>query len=192
MEIQAHHPSATIFAYLDDTYYLDKGAEARAAALTGEVVTLRLAVVSSNRKKKEGYSLMGDLSEVPGTIRGSPLAQPPADGQYAGGRLLVLKVLGAHIRDTAEASRWLVQRFARKLAPLAEVVLLRDIPGCNVSIQVAQMIRRYCANTWLSYFLRTMDTEVAAAAAALHDQLVGDALHRLLHMHLRRHGSAST
>ena len=46
------------------------------------------------------------------------------------------------------------------------------------------MILRHCTNTSLSYFLRTMDPEATAAAAALHDQLVGDALHRLLHMHL--------
>jgi hypothetical protein len=182
---QALNPATIIAAFLDDTYNLDGVAAALKAGQDGEVATRALAGVTSNRGKQEIYSPTGDLSAVPAGIRGSPTAPPSADGSYAGGRLSVIKVLGTFIGDSAEAARRLTLRVERKLASsLAEVGELRDSGQCNLALQVAMMINRYCANTSLVYFLRTMPLAATEQAARRHDELVGNLFHRLAGTHL--------
>ena len=124
----------------------------------------------SNRKKQEVYSPKGDLSFLPAAVRGSP--------HHADGRLLVIKVLGSFLGDAAEASRRLVERVRRALAPLAGregVCGLHDTRRCNLALQIQMTLNRFCANTSLNYFLRTMPEEATREAARLHDRLIGEA-----------------
>jgi hypothetical protein len=77
-------------------------------------------------------------------------------------------------------SRLLVARVEKKLKPLEQAVLLRDTRSIDVSMQVQMQVNRYCANTSLVYFMRTMGSDVTRAAAARHDALVEQAFHRIL------------
>ena len=113
-------------------------------------------------------------------LRGAPTAPPnPAKG-YGGGRLLSTKVLGAFVGDALECSQRLQRRVRDALADLGDVARLRDTRHCNVSLQVQFEILRHCANTSLVYFLRTMGVAATRDAAALHDQLISDAFHRIV------------
>ena len=47
-------------------------------------------------------------------------------------------------------------------------------------MQVQLSINRFCANTSICYFLRTMSRAATAAAAATHDMLIERALHRII------------
>lgn len=118
-----------------------------------------------------------DLSCLPPTIRGAPTAPPDEARGYAGGRLKCIKVLGAFVGDTLECSRQLVARVEKHLKPLRTAVKLRDTHDIKVAMQVQLEINRFCANTQLVYFLRTMPLAATEAAAARHDQLIGQAFH---------------
>eukprot|EP00966_Prymnesium_polylepis_P042294 982511-Prymnesium_polylepis.3 len=60
------------------------------------------------------------------------------------------------------------------MADLPRVAELRDTPTCTTNMQIQLSINRFCANTRLDYFLRTMPPSVTMAAARLHDKLVLD------------------
>ncbi|EOD19700.1 hypothetical protein EMIHUDRAFT_117918 [Emiliania huxleyi CCMP1516] len=101
---------------------------------------------------------------------------------HADGRLLVIKVLGTFLGDAAEASRRLVERVRRALAPLAGregVCGLHDTRRCNLALQIQVTLNRFCANASLNYFLRTMPEEATREAARLHDRLIGEAFNEL-------------
>jgi hypothetical protein len=68
-------------------------------------------------------------------------------------------------------------RVEKHLKPLTLACQLRDTATCKVAMQVQLEINRFCANTMLNYFLRTMPVEATAAAAARHDELIAEALH---------------
>ena len=92
---------------------------------------------------------------MPPTLRGSPHA--PADGRgYAGGRLLSLKMLGAYLGDMGECSRRLCERVEMVLRPLEKMCRLRDTRREKCAMQVQLEILRFCGNTCINYFLRTM------------------------------------
>ena len=175
LEIQAQCPDTLIVAYLDDTYYLQTPAEALRSMRVGDVVTTAVCGVTSNEAKQEVFSMGGDLAGMPSSIRGAPSAPPDAAADYAGGRLLSIKVLGAFVGDAADCSRRLVARQEKALKPLRRAVRLRDTREIHVAMQVQMMIVRYCANTQLNYFLRAMPLEATAEAAARHDELVWEA-----------------
>ena len=71
-------------------------------------------------------------------------------------------------------------RISKELAPLANVMQLRDTRTCNLSLQVQNEIVRYCANTNLVYFLRTMPPSMTIEAAQEHDRLIASAFHRIV------------
>ena len=54
---------------------------------------------------------------------------------------------------------------------------LQDTRKLDVAQQVKQELLRFCSNTTLNYFLRTMPLAATAAAAAQHDQLIEQAFH---------------
>ena len=87
-------------------------------------------------------------------------------------------MLGTFLGDAAEASRRLVERVRRALAPLAGregVCGLHDTRRCNLALQIQMTLNRFCANASLNYFLRTMPEEATREAARLHDRLIGEA-----------------
>ena len=181
LRTQAAHPDASILCYLDDTYYLQEPDEAHAALLTGEAVSTSECAVRSNRTKQEVYGgAEADMARLPPTLRGAPSAPPDVAKGYAGGRLSCIKVLGAFVGDEAACSARICARVEEALAPLKKAVQVRDTRQINVALQVQHEIVRYCANTSLVYFMRTMGPAAVAAAAGLHDRLVGDALHAIL------------
>ena len=89
-------------------------------------------------------------------------------------------MLGTHLGDTAFTSDKLVARVRKRLAPLAEVVKLRDTANIRTALQVQLEINRFCANTQLIYFMRTMPLEATAEAARVHDELVIEAAMSML------------
>ena len=117
---------------------------------------------------------------MPATLRGSPWAPPDEDKGYAGGRLSSTKVLGAYVGDSSVCATQLCARVAEALAPLEHAVRVRDTRAINVSLQVQHEILRYCANTSLVYFLRTMGVEATRRAAELHDTTIERALHKII------------
>ena len=180
LEIQASHPDTLILAYLDDTYYLNKPAEALAAMRTGDTVTTLLLHVASNTGKQEVYSPAADLAGMPATLRGSPAAPPDEAHGYAGGRLSSIKVLGAFVGESAECSRRLVERVEKSLKPLRLMVRMRDTSDVKVAMQVQLAINRYCANTQLTYFLRAMPLTDTCDAQRKHDQLIWEAANAII------------
>ena len=68
-----------------------------------------------------------------------------------------------------------MKRVEEHLEPLRAAIGLRDAKGINTALQVQLMILRYCANTQLTYFLRTMPPSVTIDAA-LHPWLEGSPL----------------
>ena len=177
---------SSFITYLDDTYYLQLPAEALAAMRTGDVITTELLHVASNTSKQEVYSRAGDLSGMPATIRGAPTAPPNAAAEYAGGELDAVKVLGAYVGKAEACSTKLVARVEKHLKPLEQMVKLRDTSKVKVAMQVQLEINRFCANTQLNYFLRTMPLAATAAAQARHDQLIWRAAQQVVGM---RHAS---
>ena len=181
LEVQARHPDVTMLAFLDDTYYLQEPLQGLAAMRTGAEVTEARTKVKSNLGKQEVYGGPAcDLSPMPAALRGAPTAPPDPDKGYAGGRLVSVKVLGAFLGGVLECSEKLVARVERKLKALEQVPKLRDTTKCNVALQVAMQINRFCANTSLNYFMRTMGSAATRAAAARHDALVEECLFRML------------
>jgi hypothetical protein len=181
LRTQARHPNVFIWAYLDDTYYFQAPCDALAALRSGEELSPILCNVHSNLSKQEAYGgHEADLDEVPATIKGSPHAPPHTASGYPGGRLPVIKVLGTWLGDFYECSRRLVARVEKKLKPLEQVALLRDTRQVHVAMQVQMQVNRYCANTSLIYFLRTMGSDVTRCAAARHDALVEQAFHSIV------------
>ena len=185
LEVQAHHPTTQICAYLDDTYYLQEPSEALAAMHTGARLTARPDVcnVASNTGKQEIFSPRGAdgvLDAMPATLRGSPHAPPNESKGYAGGLLECIKVLGAYVGDDEACSRQLVARVTAHMADLPRVAELQDTPHCRTSLQVQLCMNRFCANTRLVYFLRTMPPSVTRDAARLHDALVARLFHSIV------------
>ena len=68
LETQAAHPDVAIWAYLDDTYYLQVPAMALAAMRTGTERTLEICAVASNLKKQEAFSY-GDSLDLATHVR---------------------------------------------------------------------------------------------------------------------------
>ena len=186
LEIQARHPGTTLVAYLDDTYYLDEPAEALQAMRTGEAVCAddtgeTGCGVVSNLGKQEVYGgPEADLSCMPSSLRGAPSAPADLPKGYDGGRLRCIKVLGAYFGELEACSQKLVARVRKQLAPLTRACKLRDTRRDKVAMQVQLEINRFCGNTSLVYFLRTMGVAATAAAAAVHDMLIEDAFHAIV------------
>jgi hypothetical protein len=157
-----------------------------------------LCGVHSNRGKQEVYARLsvdltcltadrGDelLVELgSGNLRG--VVGAPADEKkgYDGGRLLSTKVLGSFLGDRDECARRLCKRVANTLEPLDNVAKLRDFKDCTSAGQVQHCLTRYCANTSLVYFLRTMGVEATREAAVLHDGVVSTAFFKAVGAHL--------
>ena len=68
----------------------------------------------------------------------------------------------------------------RSASALEAACRLRDTRGCSVSLQVQMEINRFCANSSLVYFLRTMGPAVTRRAALVHDALIEEAFHRIV------------
>ena len=139
------------------------------------------AQVESNYAKQEVLGgARADLSALPSTLRGAPSAPPDESKGYAGGLLPAVRVLGAYLGDAEVAAQLLVARVRKKLRPLEMVCRLRDTRGCSVSMQVQMELLRFCANSSLVYFLRTMGPAVTRRAARVHDALIEEAFHRIV------------
>ena len=57
-------------------------------------------------------------------------------------------------------------------APLQKAIGLHDTKHLKTSLQVQLCILRYCANTQLTYFLRTMPPSVTIDAARRHATII--------------------
>eukprot|EP00966_Prymnesium_polylepis_P135091 3122650-Prymnesium_polylepis.1 len=66
------------------------------------------------------------------------------------------------------------------MADLPRMAKLRDTLSCAISMQVQLSLNRFCANTRLVYFLRTMPPSVTLASARLHDELVLKLFHAII------------
>ena len=87
----------------------------------------------------------------------------------------------AHIigeRDDCAAR--LRSRVEEHLAPLVHAARLRDTKKHNVSLQCQLEVLRFCANTSLVYFLRTMGPAATAEATYVHDKLIAEAWHSIV------------
>ena len=198
LETQARHPDTCVWAYLDDTYYGNEPAKGLAAMRTGGSICPQLCGVQSNLKKQEVYGKAeADLSMLPPTLKGAPSAPPSTDYDaasgvgYAGGRLRSIKVLGAFLGQASECSARLLARVETHLGNLVKVSRLRDTRRDKVALQVQLEINRFCGNTSLVYFLRTMGVEVTRDAAARHDALIEAAFHRIVGTGLATPGQSS-
>ena len=110
----------------------------------------------------------------PADVKGSP--------NHRDGALPGIKVLGSFVGEDSWCSRQLLVRVERALRNLPAMCALRDCgPQLNTAQQIRQMLVRYCANTTLVYFLRTMPPSVTAAAARRHDELIERAFYSLVH-----------
>ena len=181
LEIQARFPEMTITCYLDDTYYIQEPRMAHAALVLGERLATDNCCVRSNRGKQEVYGgPAADLLWVPATVRGACLAPADEAKGYAGGRLRSIKVLGAFIGERADCAKRLRARVEEHLAPLVLAARLRDTQKHNVSLQCQLEILRFCANTSLVYFLRTMGPAATDEATYVHDKLITEAWHAII------------
>ena len=181
LEIQARFPEMTITCYLDDTYYIQEPRMAHAALVQGERLATDKCSVRSNRGKQEVYGgPAADLLWVPATVRGACLAPADEAKGYAGGRLRSIKVLGAFIGERADCAKRLRARVEEHLAPLVLAARLRDTQKHNVSLQCQLEILRFCANTSLVYFLRTMGPAATDEATYVHDKLITEAWHAII------------
>ena len=70
----------------------------------------------------------------------------------------------------------------KHLRPLRQMVRMRDTREVKVAMQVQLEINRFCANTQLNYFLRTMPLAATGTAAARHDQLIWEACEAIVGM----------
>ena len=60
-----------------------------------------------------------------------------------------------------------------------------------LGLQVQLQILRFCANTSLNYFMRTMGPSAARVAASRHDALVEEAIHKCVITASATHGERS-
>ena len=110
----------------------------------------------------------------------APTAPPDPAAGYEGGRLPCIKVLGSWVGDARVCSAKLLKRVKAHLGPLETVPLLGDTRQHRTSLQVRLEINRFCANTSLVYFIRTMPREVTSTPAQVHDSLIIRAFHRIV------------
>ena len=73
-----------------------------------------------------------------------------------------------------------MRRVEAHLQPLFKVLGLRDVGRTNTSLQVQLCILSYCANTQLTYFLRTMPPSVTIDAARRHDEIIEEVWHGIV------------
>ena len=66
----------------------------------------------------------------------------------------------------------LVKRVRKALEPLSGIMALRDTKTIHTAQQLAQVLLRFCSNTTLTFFLRTMPPSVTQDAAREHDRLM--------------------
>ena len=81
-------------------------------------------------------------------VKGTP---DSADGVLRG-----IRVLGAYLGDKAWCRDKLVKRVRKALEPLSGIMALRDTKTIHTAQQLAQVLLRFCSNTTLTFFLRTM------------------------------------
>ena len=185
LQQQAAHPDTLLYAYLDDTYCLDAPAAAVACMDTGARVTEADCRVASNLSKQCVWSPGGAAALAPLSsrvaLRGTPNAPPTKGHERAGGgTLLGIKVLGAFLGDVGWCSAQLVKRVRIALEPLDGIIQLRDAPSLDIAQQAQHCLMRYCSNTTLVYFLRTMPPSMTIEAAQEHDRLIASAFHRIV------------
>ena len=105
-------------------------------------------------------------------VKGTP---DSADGVLRG-----IRVLGAYLGDKAWCRDKLVKRVRKALEPLSGIMALRDTKTIHTAQQLAQVLLRFCSNTTLTFFLRTMPPSVTQDAAREHDRLMEEALYTLV------------
>ena len=89
-------------------------------------------------------------------------------------------MLGAFLGDVGWCSAQLVKRVRIALEPLDGIIQLRDAPSLDIAQQAQHCLMRYCSNTTLVYFLRTMPPSMTIEAAQEHDRLIASAFHRIV------------
>ena len=89
-------------------------------------------------------------------------------------------MLGAFVGERAACSARLVARVEDHLEPLGHAARLRDTRRHNVSMQCQLEIVRFCGNTSLVYFLRTMGVAATREAAAVHDAAIARVWHEVV------------
>ena len=105
-------------------------------------------------------------------VKGTP---DSADGVLRG-----IRVLGAYLGDKAWCRDKLVKRVRKALEPLSGIMALHDTRTIHTAQQLAQVLLRFCSNTTLTFFLRTMPPSVTQDAAREHDRLMEEALYALV------------
>ena len=96
--------------------------------------------------------------------------------------------LGSTHESAAHCTFWdkawcrdkLVKRVRKALEPLSGIMALRDTKTIHTAQQLAQVLLRFCSNTTLTFFLRTMPPSVTQDAAREHDRLMEEALYTLV------------
>ena len=83
------------------------------------------------------------------------------------------------IRQYLDPQRRTRPEFADGL-PLPGILALRDSKKVRTAQQLSQVLIRFCMNTTLTFFLRTMPPSVTLAAAKEHDRLIADSLYELV------------
>ena len=89
-------------------------------------------------------------------------------------------MLGAYLGEDDACSQALVHRVETHLQPLRKAIGLHDVGKMTTSLQVQLSILRFCANTQLTYFLRTMPPSVTIDAARKHDEIIEETWHAML------------
>ncbi|EOD31918.1 hypothetical protein EMIHUDRAFT_231148 [Emiliania huxleyi CCMP1516] len=74
----------------------------------------------------------------------------------------------------------LARPIRKALEPLSGIKALRDTKTIHTAQQLAQVLLRFCSNTTLTFFLRTMPPSVTQDAAREHDRLMEEALYTLV------------
>ena len=151
---------------------------------TGDAVTRRMCEVQSNKGKQCIWAPGGaealESVRYRITLRGTPDAQPDEKKGYRGGVLDGIKILGAYLGDEEWCSQQLVKRVKQTLTELEAITQLQDTRTRDNAQQAQQSLVRYCTNSTLVYFLRTMPPSVTIDAARLHDKMVADAFLRIV------------
>ena len=86
-------------------------------------------------------------------------------------------MLGAYLGEDEWCSAQLCKRVRQALKPLEGIVQLEDAPKLEIAQQAQQCLLRFCSNTTLGYFLRTMPPSLTIDAARLHDKIIAAAFH---------------
>ena len=149
--------------------------------LEGDAIAQRCCGVESNPSKRciwapDPRSLDSVRHRV--DVKGTPDAPP--HGSYEGGTLPGIRVLGAFLGGSAWCRDKLVKRVRKALEPLPGILALRDSKKVRTAQQLSQVLIRFCMNTTLTFFLRTMPPSVTLAAAKEHDRLIADSLYELV------------